>query len=242
VPKLLYILVYIFFLRLLYGAGRFICLLAVYVQFVDGSPSIISAALIPAVRGVSGCRACLCGNRNMYCGRIGVIIWFIWNSVVSTATSPKAVLRNRASMLGTARYLNYPFLQERRPAVLPTQSPNKYIPWLLPHRWIDSGVKLIAYLHPVRRLTINGVLLSSPSTFSGLALDQIYLYGMTITQQIIKTTKTWKQMQSIAYANHRPVTQLQSVFIYVLPSISTIHRILLLKNWKPHQYTKIKFG
>jgi hypothetical protein len=66
--------VYILFLRLLYGAGRFICLLAVYAQFVDGSPSIISAALIPAVRCVSGCRACLCGNRNMYCGRIGVII------------------------------------------------------------------------------------------------------------------------------------------------------------------------
>jgi hypothetical protein len=42
----------------------------VYAQFVDGSPSIISAALIPAVRGVSGCRACLCGNTNMYCGRI----------------------------------------------------------------------------------------------------------------------------------------------------------------------------
>jgi hypothetical protein len=59
---------------LLYGAGRFICLLAVYAQFVDGSPSIISAALIPAVRDVSGCRACLCRNRNMYCGRIGVII------------------------------------------------------------------------------------------------------------------------------------------------------------------------
>jgi hypothetical protein len=38
-----------------------------YTQCVDGSPSIISAALIPAVRGVSGCRACLCGNRNMYC-------------------------------------------------------------------------------------------------------------------------------------------------------------------------------
>jgi hypothetical protein len=49
----------ILFLRLVYGAGRFICLLAVYAQFVDGCPSIISAALIPAVRGVSGCRACI---------------------------------------------------------------------------------------------------------------------------------------------------------------------------------------
>jgi hypothetical protein len=49
----------ILFLRLLYGAGRFICLMAVYAQFLDGSPSIISAALIPAVRGVSGCRACI---------------------------------------------------------------------------------------------------------------------------------------------------------------------------------------
>jgi hypothetical protein len=34
------------FLSLLYGAGRFICLLVVYAQFVDGSPSIISAALL----------------------------------------------------------------------------------------------------------------------------------------------------------------------------------------------------
>jgi hypothetical protein len=33
--------------------------------FVDGSLSIISVALIPAVRDVSGCRASLCGNKNM---------------------------------------------------------------------------------------------------------------------------------------------------------------------------------
>jgi hypothetical protein len=36
----------ILFVCLLYGAGRFICLLAVYAFLVDGSPSIISAALI----------------------------------------------------------------------------------------------------------------------------------------------------------------------------------------------------
>jgi hypothetical protein len=35
--------------------------MAAYAQFVDGSRIIISAALISAVRGVSGCRACLCG-------------------------------------------------------------------------------------------------------------------------------------------------------------------------------------
>jgi hypothetical protein len=55
---------------LLYGAGRFICLLAFYVQFVDGSPSVISATLIPAVHHVSGCRTCHCGNRSMYCAGI----------------------------------------------------------------------------------------------------------------------------------------------------------------------------
>jgi hypothetical protein len=55
----------ILFMCLLYGAGRLICLLTVYASFVDGSPSIISVALIPAVHDVSGCWACLCGNRNM---------------------------------------------------------------------------------------------------------------------------------------------------------------------------------
>jgi hypothetical protein len=49
----------ILFLRLLYGAGRFICLLAIYVKSVDGSPRINSAALIPAARGVSGSRPCI---------------------------------------------------------------------------------------------------------------------------------------------------------------------------------------
>jgi hypothetical protein len=49
----------ILFMCFLYGAGRFICLLAVYAQFVDGWPSIISAALLPAVRNVSGCRGAL---------------------------------------------------------------------------------------------------------------------------------------------------------------------------------------
>jgi hypothetical protein len=43
---------------LLYGAGRFIRLLAVYAQSVGGCPSVISGALIPAVRDVYGCRAC----------------------------------------------------------------------------------------------------------------------------------------------------------------------------------------
>jgi hypothetical protein len=54
----------------LYGAGRFICLLVVCAYSVNGSPSIISAASIPVVRDVSGCRVSLCGNRSMWCGGI----------------------------------------------------------------------------------------------------------------------------------------------------------------------------
>jgi hypothetical protein len=52
-------------LCLLYGGGRFICLLFIYAYSVDGSSSIISAALISAVCDVSGCQVCLCGNRSM---------------------------------------------------------------------------------------------------------------------------------------------------------------------------------
>jgi len=49
-------------------------------------------------------------------------------------------------------------------------------------------------------------------------------------QIIIKTTKTGKQKQSIVYANHGSVSELKSVIICVLSSISTIHVILLLKT------------
>jgi hypothetical protein len=47
------------FLCLLYGACRFICLLGAYASFVDWSPSLISSALILAIRDVSECRTCI---------------------------------------------------------------------------------------------------------------------------------------------------------------------------------------
>jgi hypothetical protein len=60
----------ILFMCLLRGAGPFICLLAVCACSVVGSHSVISAALVAAVREVSGCRPCI--------GRLFVVVCLLF--------------------------------------------------------------------------------------------------------------------------------------------------------------------
>jgi len=96
--------------------------------------------------------------------------------IVWSVQPPKAgQMRNRGSIHGRSKIFKLSLFARVQTGWAAIQSPTEYVPWLLPQSWSDSGVKLIAYLHIVRRFTINRVLRYSPYMLSGRALGQLYL-------------------------------------------------------------------